>query len=684
MRRGFYSKMAIGNLNKNRRFYIPYMLSGAGLLAAFFIIRTLALDERLAEVKGGSVLPTIMGLGSAVMAILSVIMLLYTNSFLMKQRTKEYGLYQVLGMEKRHVVRILFFETLFSTMLILVTGLVSGIVFYKLCTLLICKLLKVESILGIYYISNGSLFQSASLFVAVYGLCFAWNIVRVGRMKPIEQLRAQHTGEKEPKVKLILLVIGIGTLFAGYYIALTTMNPLKAMVLFFVAVVLVIIGTYCLFVTGTIAVLKILKKNQHYYYKPRHMVAISGLLYRMKQNAVGLASITILACGVLVMLSTTVSLYAGVEDSISRMYPQDMYVSASARPASDDPEMDFEEEIPLEDDVIESLVNEFARNHNLTIDGFMHQNYLEVAYSFQNGEFCTDLTSSDQDSAVDVVFITNQEYEKMTGMSLNLKEHHMAVCRLDQGSYGLGKEVKVAGTIYTMENTLESFPVATPVSMVVDTYGIVVPDQEALNQIYEQQHTEYAFASEYSRRTAIKFAKGTELEKTAAEICKELYDMFFDYIREQYGDEAGAHLYVDSRWDMKENMLGLYGSLLFLGILLGLVFLFATAMIIYYKQISEGYEDRDRFQIMTKIGMSSQEVKKTISTQILLVFFLPLLVAAVHIAMAFPMITRVLKVLYLNNIALFMGCTIGCFAAFAVIYVIIYVLTARVYYRIVH
>lgn len=682
MRRGFYSKIAAGNLNKNRRFFIPYILSGAGLLAAFFIIRTLACDNRLAQVRGGSALPQIMGLGSAVMAILSVIMLLYTNSFLMKQRTKEYGLYQVLGMEKRHVVRILFFETLFSTFVILVAGLISGMVFYKLCSLLICKLLKVDSILGVYYLTSGGLWQSISLFLVVYALCFLWNTIRIGRMKPIEQLKSQQAGEKEPKVKLILLVIGLATLAAGYYIAITTMNPLKAMLMFFVAVVLVMIGTYSLFVTGTIAVLKLLKKNKNYYYKPKHMVAVSGLLYRMKQNAVGLASITILACGVLVMLSTTVSLYAGVEDSIDRMYPQDMYVSVCVCKSSENGGAD--ERTPIDPDDMDEMIKEFAKQYDLKIASIMHQDYLEVAYSLANGELGTDLKSSDQETAVEIIYITAEEYQELTGEKLELGNHDIAAIRLNSGSSNLGSAVKIAGTIYNVKKVLDSFPVSTSMSLSVDTYGIVLPGQEAMDAIYAAQKNEYAFASQYTHRAAVNYENIDQVAATGSDSIEDFYSMISDRMVNQLKENESLNLSIDSRWEMEENMLGTYGTLLFLGLLLGLVFLFATAMIIYYKQISEGYEDRNRFQILTKIGMSSDEVKKTIGTQILLVFFLPLIVTAIHIAFAFPMITRVLKVLYLENIRLFMGCTLASFAVFAVIYIIIYSLTAKVYYRIVY
>ena len=313
MKIGLYSRLAWNNIKKNAKLYIPNILSGIGLTAVFYIILTLSKDERLSEVRGGSYLPTIMSLGVIVIALLSFILVLYTNSFLMKQRNQEFGLYNVLGMEKRHIGKILFWEMAICAICVLVGGLLTGMLLYKLCVLLICRMLAVNSILGFYHVSPQTLIPSACFFLALYLLTYLFNRIRVARMKPVELLQSTHTGQREPKIKWLLLLVGIASLSAGYYISLTIEEPLQALELFFVAVILVILGTYCLFLTGSTAFLKLLKRNKKFYYQKEHMIAISGLLFRMKQNAVGLASITILATMVLVMVSTTVSLYAGID-----------------------------------------------------------------------------------------------------------------------------------------------------------------------------------------------------------------------------------------------------------------------------------------------------------------------------------------------------------------------------------
>ena len=298
MKTGFFLKLARSNISKNRRFFLPRILSEAGLLCVFYIVFTLRADERILQLRGGQYIEVFMSIGTAVMMLLSVILLFYINSFLMKQRKREFGVYNILGLEKRHICRVLFHETALSSLASVVLGLAMGTLFYKLCSLLICQLLNAEIILGFYFINARS--------------------VTIARMKPVEMLSSANVGEREPKVKWPLLVLGVLALGGGYYISLTTQNPLKALVLFFVAVILVIIGTYFLFVAGSIFVLKALKKNKRFYYNKKHMPAVSGLLYRMKQNAVGLASIAILATGVLVMISTTVSLYAGAEETVKR------------------------------------------------------------------------------------------------------------------------------------------------------------------------------------------------------------------------------------------------------------------------------------------------------------------------------------------------------------------------------
>lgn len=671
---GFYSRLAWNNIKKNSRLYIPNILSGMGLTAVFYIILTLSRDNRLQEVRGGSYLSVIMPFGVIILALLSFILIFYTNSFLMKQRNREFGLYTVLGMEKRHVGHIMFWEIAICTLFILTGGLTAGIVLYKLCTLLICRLLAVDSILGFYLITPGTLLQSALFFLVLYMMTYLFNRIHLARMKPVELLQSTHTGEKEPKIKWPLLAVGIVSLSAGYYISVTTEEPLKVIFLFFVAVALVILGTYCLFITGSTALLKLLKRNQRFYYQKKHMIAVSGLLYRMKQNAVGLASIAILATMVLVAVSTTVSMYAGIEDTIKRQYPHQ--ISMSATYTTDGKYID------LPSDDLLTLVTAAAKENDLTISYARQQRYLSCAL-YRDGSFCADMRNYGS-QGMTAFFITAEEYQKQTGESLSLSTDQMAVYAAPGNSEHKLDSLAIGDNSFACAVQLDSYPISMGSYTIVDCFGIVVPDETTFQQIYELQKEAYQEnASEISSELVIDFED--EAAVTA------VYDQFTDSLRtqmSQYVDslpdvDEGYGMRVDSKWDMTEYLYGLDGSFLFLGLILSMVFLFATVLIIYYKQISEGYEDRNRFQIMQKVGMSADEVKNSIRSQILLVFFLPLITAAVHLAFAFPILRRLLRLLFQSDQALFLGCTIGSLGIFAVIYVLIYSITAKIYYQIV-
>lgn len=682
MRLGFYPRLAFSNLSKNRRLYIPHILTGMGLVAVFYILLTLAGDERLHDVRGGNYLPDIMFLGILVMAVLSVILLLYTNSFLMKQRKREFGLYNVLGLEKRHVCRVLLFETLFSALASILLGLVLGVILYKLCALLICRIMQVDSVLGFYYIRPFPLLAVGASFAGMYLLTYLLNLIQIARLRPVELLSSTQTGEREPKVKWLLLLAGLGTLGAGYYIALTTRSPLRALNLFFIAVILVIIGTYCLFITGSIALLKLLKNNPNFYYRKRHMVSVSGLLYRMKQNAVGLASIAILATSVLVMVSTTVCLYTGIEDTLEQQFPHPMYFNFSYSTTDGGIK-----NLPFE--VQADFADRAAEENGLEISFMEEHTYLAATYLNENGELSSNIPDDDyfvtlSGGLCTVFFLTDQEYEKLTGTALHLGKNQCAVYSLPGNQNTLSGDFRLAGEDFTVTETLTGFPENVDSFSAVDVFGVVVSDNETLQTIYQAQKRDYGeHASEFSSKLMLDFTDREKAGQVYQRLWMSMGDQMQAYVDSQPDAEGGWGSASNCIWDAREEMYGINGTLFFLGLILALVFLFATALIIYYKQISEGYEDRQRFQILQKVGMSQREVKQTIHSQILLVFFLPLLVAAVHISIAFPMLTKLLRVILSTDIQLFLLCAAGAFGVFAVIYVTIYGLTARVYYQIV-
>lgn len=675
MKMKLYVRLAWNNVRKNARLYVPGVLSGMGLLGVFYIILTLSMDERLREVRGGSYIGMFMVLGVAVITPLSLILILYTNSFLMKQRNREFGLYNVLGLEKGHIGRILFWETAICAGFVLLGGLAGGMLLYKLCALLICRVLAVDSVLGFYHVSLGTLVSSGLTFLGMYLIGYLRNRIQIARMNPVELLQSAHTGEREPKVKWLFLLIGMVTLTGGYCISLNIQDPMAALELFFPAVFLVIIGTYCLFLTGSIALLKLLKGNRKFYYQKNHMIAVSGLLYRMKQNAVGLASIAILATMVIVTVSTTVSMYAGIDDAVRRQYPHQASVYARYYT-----EEEKRVNIPGED--LLTLSREAAQERGLSISFSKEQRYLACAF-FREGDTLRPRLRNEHGLAVECWFITAEEYYKLSGNLLFLSENQIAVYDHPKN---IGKmPAKLTSGVLDFEPAvvLDSFPIPMG-EEISDCYGFVVRDEETLEHIHEQQKKAGEdIASEITWELLFDFDDEEAASKVYPAFTSGLEDKIREYCFAQPGFDGHLGMRVASKWEALEGFYGMNGSLLFLGIILSIVFLFATALIIYYKQISEGYEDRARFQIMQKVGMSGDEVKKAIRGQILLVFFLPLGVAAVHMALAMPMLTQLLRILFQPNRALFLTCTGVTLGVFTLIYVLIYSITAKVYYKIV-
>ena len=681
MKTGLYSKIAAGNIKNNARLYIPRILAEAGLLGCFYILFTLALDQRLSEALGGAYLEFFMMMGAVLIGLLSFILILFINRFLMKQRKSEYGLYNVLGMEKRHISRVLFRESLYTSLISVVLGIVFGILFYKLSSLLICRLLQADIVAGFYYLDFITVLIPVLIFAALDLFAFFFNCIGIYRLKPVELLKGRQVGEKEPKIKWVLLILGVVCVGAGYYICLTTQSPLEALMLFFAAALLIIAGTYFLFITGTTFVLKCLKKNKNYYYNKKHMPAVSGLLFRMKHNAVGLASIALLATGVLIMISTTVSLYSGVDDTVNEHYPSQLYLSALLK--------NGDEVTPIPSDQLEEIVREVADKNGLTIESITSEQSLTVSYLLRDGKLLTKtevIGGYKPEELTNVIYITEATYERLAGQKdmtdphrLGLKDDEIAFCRVLSTSYHVGdtpSALTVNSKEYRIKEQLAYFPVDVNTGTIVDTVGIIVANDAVLNELYQAQKKAYGeFASEYADRIGVSFsdesaaaAVGTELEHDISAGFKET-DITYD---------------LDTKWNSKKNVLEMYGTFLFLGILLGFVCLFSTVLIIYYKQISEGYEDRGRFQIMEKIGMEPGEVKKTIGSQLRLQMFLPLITAAIHTAFAFPILLKLLNILMLSNTGLFVLCSIITFALFAIVYTAVYFLTSKTYYKIVH
>lgn len=659
-----YTKLAITNIKNNRQFYFPYLLTGIITVAMFYIMCALESNPGIQSMPGAKDLGLILRLGIGVIGIFAVIFLFYTNSFIIKRRKKELGIYNILGMEKRHIAKILSKEAFFTAIIAIGGGLVTGVLFHKLACMLLYRMIGFNGGITFSFSKKGVMI-TAILFAIVYLLTYIYDLFQVQLANPIELLQSGNKGEREPKTKAIMAVLGVLCLGTGYFIAITTKNPIKALTLFFVAVILVIIGTYLLFTAGSIALLKILRRNKGYYYQTKHFTSVSGMIYRMKQNAVGLANICILSTMVLVAVSTTVSLYVGVEDIMKERYPNEINISAY-----------YDTGAPAEDSIapiVEKSVKESGRKIR------HEEDYLELYFAAikDQGQYSLDKekvkTAGDRVSGF--VVLTREDCKKKYNEEIpelaenevalfTIKKTDMDTLVLENRSYHV-KEIK------QFQNT-EDFE--TIADIMDEYYYVIVNDVQDMERLWQLQKEIYQEnSSSISRQVRLDIDGDSEQKKEC-----------FENIKTALGPEqAKARILIDSRQSNLDEFYQIYGGFLFLGLFLGILFLMITVLIIFYKQISEGYDDKERFSIMEKIGMSNDEVKATIRSQVRTVFFLPILMAAIHVGMAFPMIKRLLSLFGLSNTALFTGCMAGTILVFTLIYLLVFLKTSKTYYKIV-
>lgn len=650
---GFYPKLALTNILRSGRFYLPYFLACSGTVAMFYILCFLTWSDLIGTLRGSDIVRSMLYLGCIVVALFSAVLIFYTNGFLMKRRRRELGLYNILGMEKRHIARLLCCESLLLGGGSILTGLAAGILLSKLMLLVLLKLLKLDAAMGFSISGSGALY-TVLLFSAIFLVALLANLARIHLSKPMELLFSDTVGEQEPKTKRILVVFGILTLAGGYGIANVVKQPLSALLLFFVAVILVIIGTYCLFTAGSIALLKRLRANRKFYYRPEHFTAVSGLLYRMKQNAVGLASICILSTMVLVTVSTTVCLYLGAKDALAARYPTDVSVQC-------DLERDGAPTAPAVKASVEQVVADAGR----TASDVREDTYLAFTSKLSGNTLVLDPGGDTSGQYQVIVVLTAAEYGRLTGQMPSLKADEVLSYSTDRQLPNLFYLEK---TPYHIVRRLDTPPlVGTTSAYITSVQYLVVANNEVLENWDQLQRYTYGKLVGGLTYEMTFNLDGTNQQKIA---CAES-------ISELNGISENC------RQSGSEEFYALNGGFLFLGLFLGLLFSMANVLIIYYKQISEGYEDRRRFEIMQKVGMSELEVRHSVRSQILLVFFLPLAAAAIHIAAAFNMITRILAVFSLTNVKLFALCTLGTLACFGMIYALVYWATARTYYKIV-
>ena len=670
MHKGIFSRLAKQNIRNNKSTYIPYIITCIFCIAMIYMMEFLrdcpTLDQ---AVRQADEVRMIVFTGEIVVEIFCIIFLIYSNSFLMKRRQKEIGLYNILGLERNHIGIVMFLETIITSIGSLAGGIAAGIIGSKLALLLLLKLLHIPSVLG-FYISVKGIFTCLFMFGIIFLMILFLNLAKIHLSRPVELLRGNNTGEKEPAAKWLMALIGFICLGAGYYLAVTTESPIKAITIFLLAVILVMAGTYLLFTAGSIVILKFLRRRKSFYYRTGNFISISGMLYRMKQNAIGLASICILSTGVLLMISMTVSIYFGMNDIMLNRYPYDVDMSVTSI---------SEEECQT---AIEAFEKAIADN-KVPVEKSVEEIYLDIVCS-KNGDqilIKPANTIRNSDSVLVLSLFTQAEYERLTGISANLNDGEIFAW---YPSAVQKDSVTVDETEFTVKKWLDKNPLTCGEDAVSDNAVLVVTDEDFKK--FDEMRTEmYKGVSSAPAGEDLTLHLGLDItgsETDKIDFGTPVMEVVKD-LKKNGGLSENSWITSGIRQQEYESYYADNGSLLFIGIFLGSLFLMGTAMIIYYKQISEGYEDQKRFEIMQKVGLSRREVRSSVRRQILMVFFLPLLMAMLHITMAFPMIRRMLLLFGMTNTKLFIGCTAGTVLIFAVVYGLIYLMTARSYYHIV-
>lgn len=674
MKFGLYPKLAFEGIKKNKRLYIPYILTCVGMIIMYYIIIFIQTDKAIANLPlGASGVVMVLELGGWVVAFFSLLFLFYTNSFLMRRRKKEFGLYNILGMGKFNLARIIFWETVIIAVISLVTGLAIGIALAKLAELGLLNLLNAD-INYTVSISMQGVFMTLAVFGVIFLILLLNSIRQIKFSTAMSLLKSENTGEKPPKANWFWGVSGVIILAVAYYIAITVENPIAAMLYFFLAVIMVIIATYILMMTGSVVFCRILQKNKRYYYKANHFVSVSSMAYRMKRNGAGLASICILATMVLVMISSTTCLYFGVESTLTARYPKDINFDLYCADVND-----FYGKAPDEArEAILQKVSEYGGEitdvydyRNVSFEGSISGDTLDISRYFNS------IAPSEISAMVVLQFVPLDDYNAIMGTRETLEPGEaFAIPYRTEFSED---ELKVNDYVqFKIKKVLDDFAFGADAAMdAVPTIVVVVSDmRESLSPL--ESIADFRGAQLMSKKWTYNFDTTVDKDKQA-ELNREIRNLK----ESLFADNEKIRIKTESREASRDDYYSMFGGLFYIAIILSIVFIIAAVLIIYYKQISEGYEDRARFDIMQKVGMTKREIKKSINSQLLTVFFLPLAAAGLHLAFAFPMIKRILMVFNLNNPMLFAMTTLISFAVFAVAYTIVYKITSNAYYGIV-
>lgn len=668
-----YPRLAATGVRKNSRTYLPYILTCSGMIMMFYIVAFLRRNSFVAEMKGGGQMQILLAFGCVVMVIFSAIFIFYTNSFLIRGRKKEFGLYNILGMGKRNIAQILIWETVFVYISSLIVGNGCGMLFSKLAELFLIHIMKAD--VDYEFAPDFGAVRLAALWYAIIFLLILFNALRqIHLTNPIELMKSENTGEKPPKSNLFLTVPGVLLLGGAYYMAVTIKNPLSAIFAFLIAVIMVILATYMLFIAGSVSVCRILQKNKGYYYKTNHFVSVSSMVYRMKRNGAGLASICILSTMVLVTLSSTICLYTGEERMLRERYPRDITVNIYSIE---------EKDVAL----IKGFADAALKKYGETAKDEIEYPYISISGVFEGDNVTldpTDLNFNFSDAST-ITLIPIENYNKIMGENISLAKDEVIVTGT-KSDYAFDMiNIKELGSFRVAGKAKDFIFKGDSAAIMNSEIYLFVSDIDVIKEVYEKQLEVYDRKYASSLHNYYGFDLDCDEEKQVS-ILEEIYFSTAQYQKDLHDAGKSGEWFgyrIESKASDKYEFFALYGGLFFLGMIFGIVFTFAAALIMYYKQISEGYEDKARFDILQKVGMTKREIKRSINSQVLTVFFLPLISAGIHMAFAFPIVSRLLMLFGLTDTAFFAVVTLLCFGVFSAMYIMVYLVTSRSYYTIV-
>ena len=665
----FYSKFALNNLVKNKRFIVPYVLSSIFTIMSFYILSSLAFGDNLNKLPNGiEATKQVLSFGIIVIALFSVIFLFYTYSFLVKRRVKEFGLYSVLGMTKKQIAKILVLETIFIAVTTIVLGIGLGIIFDKLMLLVLLKLFSAGVSFG-FSITPIAIVFSVLLFGGIYFLLLLYTVIKIARLRIVALLKDENKGEKEPKSRWILAIIGLALIGYGYYTAQTVQNPVKALLVFFYAVVAVIIGTYLVFMAVSITVLKIMKNNKNFYYKPKNFISVSGLLYRMKRNAVGLANICILSTMVLVTMGSTSALYAGMEKSYNERFPRQLMVAGYNSTSEKLKEIENNAKLSAKEAGTE--VEDMVSYNSLPMVGRL----VEDKFNFESN------VGVDLSNVKMIVVLELKDYNKVANKNKTLESNEILLHIDKKGDYNYNS-ISLNGSDYKIKEKLSEFPgtIGSATANIMDTYYAVVKDEKEATKLATKL-TELSSKELEKRGISIQTGTPTLQNYVAFNIkdtTKEAKVIeSFKKLEKQSGIE------IEGKEENKLTFRGVFASFLFIGVFISFIFVISQVVIMYYKQISEGYEDKGNFEIMRKVGITDKQIKQSIRSQVLLIFFSPLIIATLHTIVAYPFIEKILRLFLITDNSIFLQALAVTIVVFAIFYLIVYAITSKIYYRII-